>query len=79
MMSFQGGALDCGLASMPNAPTAKKSAREISRALQASIWKTTLSLRPRRSGSRRFLVSNHSGRLRPGQYYFSYHNPITHC
>src|SRR5205814_1790497 len=58
----------------------KKSAREVSRALTASTWKTTLSLRPCGRGGSRFLAFDHSGRLRwLRQYYFAHYNPIAHC
>src|SRR5882724_9064952 len=56
----------------------KKAPARFSRALAVSTWKTTLSLRPRRSGGSRFLVLNHSGWL-GGQYYFAHDNSIAHC
>jgi hypothetical protein len=55
----------------------EKRPRRFPRALLISIWKTTLSLRPCRSRSSRFLAFNDSRRLR--QYYFAHDHPITHC
>jgi hypothetical protein len=56
----------------------KKAPARFSRALAVSTSKTTLSLRPRRSGGSRFLLLNHS-RWLGGQDYFAHDNSIANC
>ena len=70
----------------PNRPQAgsysinrKKSAREIFAGAHSFCSKTTISLRPGRSGRGRFFVFDHSRSLRLGQYDFPNYNPIAHC